>query len=374
MRKIISVVLLACLLMMGLAGTVSATPDTASTGVSRGQEVCEGFDSEKIDVVGNQKSVTVTALEGKLIDGYCVKAGSDQSVEDGAVQFIAVSPPAESVTITHPSGKDVSHYALSYTDKPVELCPEGTKYEGTPVSDVDDCDPDDTPPEKPADLVDVDDGEWVDGEFKCDDTTVKQTREVTTTTTTYALVDNEWVLDTDNAVVENSTEERVRDLTEDEVVNCTPENVYRVEEQCFDNGLIALHVYVESGMVTVVSGEGSENYGYPQEPAALIVEPGETVTINGETYAVVLESCGPEEPVIPEPTEPTEPVEPQEPVDTPDEPVTPDDDDNAVTIADVPDREVERAGTLPVTGNNTWLLTLLGLVLLGAGGYAVRRA
>jgi hypothetical protein len=75
------------------------------------QAVCPGLDSGKIDTSGDPGSVTVTAPEGYLISGYCVKAGSDES--DAGVAFVTVSPPQASVTISHPSGKAVSHYSYS---------------------------------------------------------------------------------------------------------------------------------------------------------------------------------------------------------------------------------------------------------------------
>jgi hypothetical protein len=75
------------------------------------QAVCPGLDSGKIDTSGDPGSVTVTAPEGYLISGYCVKGGSDES--DAGVAFVTVSPPQASVTISHPSGKAVSHYSYS---------------------------------------------------------------------------------------------------------------------------------------------------------------------------------------------------------------------------------------------------------------------
>jgi hypothetical protein len=85
-------------------------------------QVCEGFDSGKIDTVGDPDTVEFDAPEGKLISGYCVKAGSANQ-EDGGPVFVSVDPPAASVTIAHPSGKAVSHYAVQYTDDtPPEVC------------------------------------------------------------------------------------------------------------------------------------------------------------------------------------------------------------------------------------------------------------
>jgi hypothetical protein len=58
--------------------------------------------------------------------------------------------------------------------------------------------------------------EWVDGTWACDDTTVEQTREVTTTP--YAWVDGAWVLDTENA--STVTETQTRDLLASEQTVC----------------------------------------------------------------------------------------------------------------------------------------------------------
>jgi len=56
----------------------------------------------------------MTAPAGNLINEYCVKAGSDQSVPDGAVVNILVDPPQASITVPHPSGKSVSHYSFAW--------------------------------------------------------------------------------------------------------------------------------------------------------------------------------------------------------------------------------------------------------------------
>lgn len=78
--------------------------------------VCTGLDSGKIDVVGSHKSVTVTAPAGYLIDGYCVKAGSIQ--QGNGPEYVDVDPPVASITFEHSSGKDISHYAVSYVTIP----------------------------------------------------------------------------------------------------------------------------------------------------------------------------------------------------------------------------------------------------------------
>ncbi len=74
--------------------------------------VCAGQSSGKIDVSGSHTTLTVVAPEGQLISGYCVKAGSINN-ENGPV-YVSVNPPAAQVTISHPSGKDISHYSVLY--------------------------------------------------------------------------------------------------------------------------------------------------------------------------------------------------------------------------------------------------------------------
>ena len=72
----------------------------------------------KIDVVGSVKSITVTAPEGKLIAGYCVKAGS-AGQGDGPESFV-LQPPVEEITFGHSSGKDISHYTIDFVDLPID--------------------------------------------------------------------------------------------------------------------------------------------------------------------------------------------------------------------------------------------------------------
>ena len=100
-------VLLGCVVLM-LALVLPALRANAADG-----NVCPPGDSGKIDVPGDQLSVTVTAPAGYLISGYCVKAGSVQGGTGGPV-FVVVDPPTKTVTITYPGGKAVSHYSVTY--------------------------------------------------------------------------------------------------------------------------------------------------------------------------------------------------------------------------------------------------------------------
>jgi hypothetical protein len=109
-------------------------------------DVCPGLDSGKIDVSGEQTSITVTAPAGYLIDEYCVKAGSVQGGTGGPV-IVAVNPPQKSVTITYPSGKAISHYSVSYVpiSTPTTPPPTCTSNCTPPPSCTHDCTP---PPSK----------------------------------------------------------------------------------------------------------------------------------------------------------------------------------------------------------------------------------
>lgn len=102
---------------MALAVAVFATAlvpvSVGNATQAQNDQVCEGLDSGKKDVSGNQKTVVVTAPDGQLIDRYCVKAGSAN--QDEGPKYVDVNPPQKTVTISHPSGKDISHYSVSYT-------------------------------------------------------------------------------------------------------------------------------------------------------------------------------------------------------------------------------------------------------------------
>jgi hypothetical protein len=89
------------------------------------EQVCPELDSGKFDEPGKKTKVTVSAPDGSLIDGYCVKAGSAN--QGLGPEFGTVDPPKASVTISHSSGKDISHYSLSYVEDPnAEPDPEPT--------------------------------------------------------------------------------------------------------------------------------------------------------------------------------------------------------------------------------------------------------
>jgi hypothetical protein len=98
----------------GAAAFAAGTDKPDNPGGGNDGQVCPAGDSGKIDVSGDHTSLTLTAPDGKLISGYCVKAGSAN--QGLGPEFVTVDPPQKTVTITHSSGKDISHYSLSYVD------------------------------------------------------------------------------------------------------------------------------------------------------------------------------------------------------------------------------------------------------------------
>jgi hypothetical protein len=120
---------------LGCAAAFAAGADKPSDpGGGNDAQVCPAGDSGKIDVSGGS-SLTVTAPDGKLISGYCVKAGSAN--QELGPEFVAVEPPQKTVTITHSSGKDISHYSLTYVDEgePTETTPTDTTPTDTTPTD-----------------------------------------------------------------------------------------------------------------------------------------------------------------------------------------------------------------------------------------------
>lgn len=134
MHKKILAVGSALLLVAGLMALGAGQASAGNDG-----QVCDGFDSGKIDVSGSHLTLEVAAPAGQLIDGYCIKAGS---VQQGlGPKWVDVNPPVASLTISYPAAtKNISHYALSYTPStapstppPTDGCPDmpGPQSPGT---------------------------------------------------------------------------------------------------------------------------------------------------------------------------------------------------------------------------------------------------
>lgn len=98
------------------AGGLSVSVAGAANAVPNGNDgkVCENLSTGHIEPSDDVKSLVITAPEGKLIAEVCVKAGSVKQ-GNGPV-YTEYDPAVESVTISHPSGKDISHYAVGYSD------------------------------------------------------------------------------------------------------------------------------------------------------------------------------------------------------------------------------------------------------------------
>lgn len=100
-------------------GFVGVLPAQATPHINEG--VCLELDSGKIDTTGDPLSVTVTAPEGMVITGYCVKAGSENQ-GDGPVYIDGLS--LTTLLVAYPSAKGVppkavSHYSVSYGLAPI---------------------------------------------------------------------------------------------------------------------------------------------------------------------------------------------------------------------------------------------------------------
>ena len=112
---VLTVGLVAALATFGAAGTVGAQ-----------EQVCPNLDTGHLSA-GNQTSVTITAPEGKVIVQVCVKAGSTQQ-GDGP-EFTNLNPGVTQTTISHTSGKEISHYSVKFADAPP---PNGPPPNGPP--------------------------------------------------------------------------------------------------------------------------------------------------------------------------------------------------------------------------------------------------
>ncbi len=98
--------------LFGTLGVMAAGSQTVSAGNTDNLGVCQPQADHLYPPDGTTKSIVVPAPPGMLIKGYCVKAGSENQ-GDGPV-YRWYDPGVESVTITHPSGKDISHYVVFY--------------------------------------------------------------------------------------------------------------------------------------------------------------------------------------------------------------------------------------------------------------------
>lgn len=99
-------------LIAGLTLLAGAATAAADGGGNAGEKVCPGTHLSPGSLVNG----VYTAPEGKLIIGWCAKAGSDQQ-GNGPEEHV-VDPPAQQVAITHSSNHGLSHFSVKLIDKP----------------------------------------------------------------------------------------------------------------------------------------------------------------------------------------------------------------------------------------------------------------
>jgi hypothetical protein len=123
-RKIVSG---ATVVALALAGVLMYSGAAHATG---GDQVCDNFDTGHLSAE-DQKTWEITAPEGKVIVEVCVKAGSENQ-GDGP-EYTEYDPGVASVTISHSTGKNISHYSVKYADIPDE--PKVTSLNSPVVKD-----------------------------------------------------------------------------------------------------------------------------------------------------------------------------------------------------------------------------------------------
>jgi len=139
-------VLAAALLLAGGAVAFSAVPAFATEVIpidppaGAPTDKCADLTEPKQDTEGNPLSVEISAPDGFVITMYCVKSGSDNQ-GDGPLYFEVV-PPTQTLTISYPDGRELSHYSFAYekaattppTTPPVTTPPVTTPPETTPAT------------------------------------------------------------------------------------------------------------------------------------------------------------------------------------------------------------------------------------------------
>jgi len=105
MKKLLAAGAVAGLVLLGggMAPANAAPPEG---------QICPAWDSGKIDVADGIQSIEITAPDGLEITAVCVKAGSAN--QGLGVQITYYSPSQLTVTLSHYSGKDLSHYSVMY--------------------------------------------------------------------------------------------------------------------------------------------------------------------------------------------------------------------------------------------------------------------
>ncbi|GHH75944.1 LPXTG cell wall anchor domain-containing protein [Promicromonospora soli] len=155
---------------------VSTTGDYVSTDSIAGSSESTCPKDGKVDVDGEQASLVVTAEPGYLITGYCVKAGSDKQ-GNGPENYV-VDPPAAEVTITHSSGKAISHYTLITVETEPTPSPSPSVPSGSPSPEPSSSEP----AVEPSGSTEPTDGSTVPGEELDGEESVEEEPEVLAST------------------------------------------------------------------------------------------------------------------------------------------------------------------------------------------------
>lgn len=127
-------VLAAALLLGGGAALFAAAPayaDNVPTAppADAPTQKCAELDSGKSPDGAYGEDEVITAPEGYVITMFCVKSGSENQ-EEGGPEYYLVQPPTNSVTISHSTLKDISHFSYSY--EKVTTTPPSTPPVTTP--------------------------------------------------------------------------------------------------------------------------------------------------------------------------------------------------------------------------------------------------
>ncbi len=119
-RTLVGGLFAAATLLGGLA--LTSTPASAiddevdQIAVVPDDRVCDQPPAHQPPVPSTTKTMLLIAPEGKVIVATCVKAGS--AIQGEGPDYKTYGEGVASVTISHPSGKDISHYTVTYADKP----------------------------------------------------------------------------------------------------------------------------------------------------------------------------------------------------------------------------------------------------------------
>jgi hypothetical protein len=119
-RKLLATIAIVTLATVGAIGTA---------GIVGAQEAtCPPLDTGHLTDANDQTSVTITAPEGQVIVQVCLKAGS---AEQGlGPEFFNFDPGVTTITLSHSSGKEISHYSVDFADAPPPP-PNGPPPNGT---------------------------------------------------------------------------------------------------------------------------------------------------------------------------------------------------------------------------------------------------